>query len=151
MTAPAAARVVLDTNVCLDAFIFGDRHAGTLLRALERGAVTGWIDHACRDEWMRVIAYPQFALDDGAQREATARLDRCLTLLPDEQRITREIKLPLCKDGDDQKFMELALAAQVQWLISKDKELLKLGRRTLRDAGFAIVTLADWDSRFTLV
>lgn len=142
---------MLDTNVCLDAFVFDDVHAQTLLRSLQRGAVHAVIDQACREEWLRVIAYPQFALDVDRQRRATGQLDRCLRFLPIEERVARDIVLPLCKDVDDQKFLELALAAQAQWLITKDKELLKLGRRTLRDAGFAILTLEAWDGRFTLV
>jgi putative PIN family toxin of toxin-antitoxin system len=144
-------RVVLDTNVCLDAFVFADKHADTLLRTLQRGAVHALIDQACRDEWLRVITYPQFALDEDRQRQATAQLDRCVRFLPADQRVARDVVLPLCADTDDQKFMELALASQAQWLITKDKELLKLGRRTLRDAGFAILTLKAWDARFTLV
>ncbi|WP_281851928.1 putative toxin-antitoxin system toxin component, PIN family [Dyella sp. GSA-30] len=147
----AIPRVVLDTNVCLDAFVFADPHAETLLRTLQRGAVHALIDQACRDEWLRVITYPQFALDNDRQQRATEQLDRCLRYLPAEGRASRDIVLPLCKDTDDQKFLELALAAQAQWLITKDKELLKLGRRTLRDAGFAILTLKEWDARFTLV
>ena len=143
--------VVLDTNVCLDAFVFADAHAQTLLRTLQRGAVHAVIDQACRDEWLRVITYPQFALDADRQQRATEQLDRYLRFLPDERRIARDIVLPICKDTDDQKFLELALAAQAQWLITKDKELLKLGRRTLRDAGFAVLTLKEWDARFTLV
>lgn len=150
-TSAVIPRVVLDTNVCLDAFVFADVHAQTLLRTLQHGAVHAVIDQACRDEWLRVIAYPQFALDIDRQRCATEQLDRCLRWLPVKERVTRDIALPLCKDTDDQKFLELAWAAQAQWLITKDKELLKLGRRTLRDAGFAILTLKEWDARFTLV
>ena len=150
-TSAVIPRVVLDTNVCLDAFVFNDAHAQTLLRTLQRGAVHALIDQTCRDEWLRVIAYPQFALDIDRQRYATEQLDQYLRWLPVEGRVTRDIVLPLCKDTDDQKFLELALAAQAQWLITKDKELLKLGRRTLRDAGFAILTLKEWDARFTLV
>lgn len=144
-------RVVLDTNVCLDAFVFADIHAQTLLRTLQRGAVHALIDQVCRDEWLRVIAYPQFALDGEQQQRVTEQLDTHLRWLPEHERAARDITLPLCKDTDDQKFLELALAARAQWLITKDKELLKLGRRTLRDAGFAILTLKEWDARFTLV
>lgn len=142
---------MLDTNVCLDAFVFADVHAQTLLRTLRRGAVHAMVDQACRDEWLRVIGYPQFALDNEQQKQVTGQLDSCLRYLPVEARAVRDITLPLCKDTDDQKFLELALAAQAQWLITKDNELLKLGRRTLRDAGFAILTLEEWDARFTLV
>jgi uncharacterized protein len=46
--------------------------------------------------------------------------------------------LPKCKDRDDQKFLELAHAAQADWLVSKDRAVLKLARRIARDFGFQI-------------
>jgi predicted nucleic acid-binding protein len=44
--------------------------------------------------------------------------------------------LPACHDPDDQKFMEAALAAGAHFLVTKDRALLELARRTLR---FSIV------------
>ncbi|KWZ43575.1 MULTISPECIES: PIN domain-containing protein [Burkholderia] len=52
--------------------------------------------------------------------------------------------LPKCKDRDDQKFLELAYAARADWLISKDRALLKLARRTERDFGFRIAQPAPF-------
>jgi predicted nucleic acid-binding protein len=37
--------------------------------------------------------------------------------------------MPRCSDPDDQKFIELAAAAQAQGLVSKDHAVLKLRRR----------------------
>lgn len=55
-----------------------------------------------------------------------------------------EACLPRCADPDDQKFLQLALAAGASWLLSKDKELLKLDRRTRRAGLFAILLPQDW-------
>ena len=55
-----------------------------------------------------------------------------------------EACLPRCADPDDQKFLQLALAARASWLLSKDKELLKLDRRTRRAGLFAILLPQDW-------
>ena len=52
---------------------------------------------------------------------------------------------PQCTDTDDQKFIELALDAGAQWLITRDRALLKLARRA-RSLSLAIVT----PERFTL-
>ncbi|OXH83132.1 nucleotide-binding protein, partial [Burkholderia multivorans] len=52
--------------------------------------------------------------------------------------------LPKCKDRDDQKFLELARAAQAEWLVSKDRALLKLAKRTARDFGFRIAQPAPF-------
>jgi predicted nucleic acid-binding protein len=37
--------------------------------------------------------------------------------------------MPRCSDPDDQKFIELAAAAEAQGLVSKDRAVLKLRRR----------------------
>ncbi|AOJ10759.1 PIN domain-containing protein [Burkholderia mayonis] len=55
--------------------------------------------------------------------------------------------LPKCKDRDDQKFLELAYAARADWLVSKDRALLKLARRTERDFGFRIAQPAPFAAR----
>ncbi|AJY43976.1 PIN domain-containing protein [Burkholderia humptydooensis] len=52
--------------------------------------------------------------------------------------------LPKCRDRDDQKFLELAYAARADWLVSKDRALLKLTRRTERDFGFRIAQPAPF-------
>ncbi|KVE39145.1 PIN domain-containing protein [Burkholderia sp. TSV86] len=55
--------------------------------------------------------------------------------------------LPKCKDRDDQKFLELAYAARAGWLVSKDRALLKLARRTERDFGFRIAPPESFAAR----
>ncbi|KVE29792.1 PIN domain-containing protein [Burkholderia singularis] len=55
--------------------------------------------------------------------------------------------LPKCKDRDDQKFLELAYAARADWLVSKDRALLKLARRTERDFGFRIAPPESFAAR----
>lgn len=141
----SAHRLVLDTNVCLDLFVFGDRHVAVLRDALLQGAVEAVTNTACRDEWRRVLGYAQLALDEAAQVAALAAYDQCVRCLsPHEVRKDDTVKLPRCADPDDQKFLELAFAAQARWLLSKDKEVLRLGRRTAREGWFAIVTPVEW-------
>ncbi|MBW8810763.1 MAG: PIN domain-containing protein, partial [Lysobacter sp.] len=54
------------------------------------------------------------------------------------------VALPRCADPDDQKFLELALAANARWLLSRDHALLVLGRRTARAGLFEILTARAW-------
>jgi predicted nucleic acid-binding protein len=44
-------------------------------------------------------------------------------------------RLPLCKDPDDQKFLELAFSSGADVLITKDRALLDLSRRKKRQVG----------------
>jgi predicted nucleic acid-binding protein len=50
-----------------------------------------------------------------------------------------------CRDADDQKFIDLALAHGVRWLVSRDKALLALKRR-LRPLGLEVLTPDAWNA-----
>jgi hypothetical protein len=52
-----------------------------------------------------------------------------------------------CTDPDDQKFVDLALARGARWLVSRDRAVLKLGRRT-RSLGLEVVTPESWAASF---
>lgn len=144
-------RLVLDTNVCLDLFVFGDASCATLRDALRAGAVQAVTDAACRDEWLRVLGYPQLALDAARRAAAVAAFDESVRLLPTAGRpvVPAMPKLPRCADPDDQRFLELAQASGAQWLLSRDRELLKLARRTRREHGFDILTPQAWTPAYS--
>jgi predicted nucleic acid-binding protein len=138
-------RLVLDTNVALDLFVFRDPGCAHLLAALQAGLVQAVVDEICRAEWLAVLTYPALALDEAARREANEAFDRCTRRLPATELSPRnEVKLPRCADPDDQKFLELALASGAQWLLSKDKAVLQLARRTARAGWFQILPPSDW-------
>ena len=136
-----APRIVLDSNVCLDLFAFKDPAVAPLLQALRQGTVQAVADPACRDEWLRVIEYPKLGLDDAARAACRDDYDRLVQLLP---AAAQWPALPRCADPDDQKFLELAQAAQARWLLSRDHALLVLGRRTARAGLFDILTPRAW-------
>ncbi|HKR75016.1 MAG TPA: putative toxin-antitoxin system toxin component, PIN family [Rhodanobacter sp.] len=139
-------RLVLDTNVCLDLFVFGDAQCAALREALRTGAVEAVTDETCRAEWLAVLDYPQLALDAARREAAIAAFDVQLQLFPVAGRrgVASAPKLPRCRDPDDQRFLELAQACGAQWLLSRDRELLRLARRTRREHGFDIVTPKAW-------
>lgn len=75
-----------------------------------------------------------------------AAFDQVVSLLPTAGMVPLpEIKLPRCADPDDQKFLELALASGAQCLLSKDKALLQLARRTAREGWFQILCPSAWE------
>ncbi len=136
-------KVVLDTNVVLDLLHFDDATARPLRRALEGGHLRCMVSDDTLDEWRRVLAYPEFALD--AARQA-ALLERYRSLssrvpvdagpgLPHKGAPIHSgpkpggSRMPRCSDPDDQKFLELAAASGAHALVSKDRALLRLRRR----------------------
>jgi len=138
-------RIVLDTNVCLDLFLFNDALSSHVLAALRRGEVQAVVDDACRDEWLRVLHYPQLPIDEGNRTKVHAAWEETVAYVPNSAlQAFDETSLPRCGDPDDQKFLELALASGARWLLSKDRELLKLDGRTRRAGLFTVCLPQQW-------
>jgi putative PIN family toxin of toxin-antitoxin system len=136
-----AQRIVIDTNVCLDLFVFHDPRWAQLLAALEAGELEAVARADCRAEYLIVLNYPHLPLDDEKRAQAAARFDALIKVVAPDQ---KAVRLPVCTDKDDQKFLELARDAQAQVLITKDKALLKLARRTAREGLFRIMSPETW-------
>jgi putative PIN family toxin of toxin-antitoxin system len=133
--------IVIDTNVCLDLFVFRDPRWAGLLAALESGAVEAVTRADCRDEYLHVLHYPHLPLDEGTRPDAAARFDALIRVVAPD---SRAIRLPVCTDRDDQKFLEIARDAGAAILVTKDKALLKLGKKTARENLFLIMQPEAW-------
>lgn len=137
-------RIVLDTNVCLDLFVFDDPRCARLHASLRAGEVIAVTDQACRAEWLRVLEYPALALDVHARAAATARFDAVMQPWPSTPAAPDAPPPPRCRDPDDQKFLDLAIRARARWLLTRDDHLLRLARRAARDGLFVIQPPQLW-------
>ena len=133
--------IVIDTNVCLDLFVFHDPRWAPLLGALQSGELIAVTRADCRDEYLAVLNYPHLPLDDSSRARAVERFDALLRVVAPD---AKHVRLPVCTDRDDQKFLEIARDAEAQVLITKDKALLKLARRTAREGLFKIMLPEAW-------
>jgi putative PIN family toxin of toxin-antitoxin system len=134
-------RIVIDTNVCLDLFVFHDPRWAALLAALESGAVQAITRADCRMEYLVVLNYKHLPLDEDSRAVSAARFDALITVVEPP---VSGIRLPVCSDRDDQKFLELARDAGADTLITKDKALLKLARKLSRAGMFQIIVPEAW-------
>ena len=138
---PAPQKLVLDTNVCLDLFVFNDPRWAALLAAMQSGAVQAITREDCRKEYLVVLHYPHLPLDEASRAVAVERFDALITVVAPA---VSGVRLPVCTDKDDQKFLELARDAAVDTLITKDKALLKLARKTVKAGMFQIMVPEKW-------
>ncbi|KRB26500.1 putative toxin-antitoxin system toxin component, PIN family [Acidovorax sp. Root70] len=121
--------VVVDTNVALDLLIFSDPRTVPLRTLLAQGRLSWIATQVMRDELERVLAYPHIVarMDyyrvDAAQ--VLAAFDAQALLVDVAPRVTY-----VCKDADDQKFIDLA-AAHRAILLSKDKAVICMRKRLL--------------------
>ena len=132
--------VVLDSNVWLDILVFDDPHTRPIRTALERGVIRALIDARCQAELAHVLDYPQFAGRGVTKADALAGLTALVEQVEPPELPADARALPQCRDRDDQKFLDLTRASGAQWLVSKDRAVLKLARRVARDFGFRIAT-----------
>jgi putative PIN family toxin of toxin-antitoxin system len=130
MTPDAPVRVVLDTNIVLDLWLYRDPATPVLLEALENKSVQWLATSVMRDELERVLAYTHIA-----QRLAFSQLtaqDILAQFDAHAHGTPVAAKAPfVCKDTDDQKFIDLAAEHRTQ-LISKDKAVLTMRNRMAR-------------------
>ncbi len=165
--------LVLDTNVCLDLFVFRDPRWHALLSALRQSQVRAYTRADCRMEWMLVLAYTKLGLDADQQAAALAEFDQLIALLPGDAAHDnsgsssgssahgdgcsdacshagshKQASLPLCRDPDDQKFIELAAQCGAGALVTKDKLVLKLARKMKKLALFRILSPEQWTAEW---
>ena len=121
-------RVVFDTNVAVALVVFADPTLVALAARWSSGEIDALVDDETLAEFERVLAYPELKLN--AEREAVARdaYRSRVTLIP--VAAARHTDLPRCRDPDDQKFLHLADRAAADWLLTRDKALLRLRGRT---------------------
>lgn len=123
-------RLVLDTHIWLDWLVFCDPCVEPIREAHAAGRVEIVIDAACEAELVRALGYDlgKHSLDLQAQADRVA----CCRRLAKRVEPDATKGLPKCRDPDDQKFLELALASGAQVLVSKDQALLELAPRERR-------------------
>ena len=121
---------VIDTNIVLDLWLFEDPATVPLRAALLSGAISHLATTSMRDELARVLTYPHLIKRMAKSNiQAQDILNRF-----DEHHLSAKpaAKAPCtCKDPDDQKFIDLAIAHAAP-LLSKDAAILCMKKRLLQ-------------------
>ncbi len=136
-------RVVFDTGVVVSALLFSQRPATRLRSHWQSRRSTILVSAATVEELLRVLAYPKFGL---AAKDIEALLGEYLPFTtPVHVPRRRRTSVPVCRNPEDQKFLDLAAAGKAEILISGDRDLLALAGK----APFAIETIVTYLGRFT--
>jgi predicted nucleic acid-binding protein len=138
-SAPAPARIVLDTNVVLDWMVFADPRSDLLVRWLLAGRLHWSATAAMRAELADVLPRPALRRWQPDVDRVLADFDRLAML---EAAAPAALDLH-CKDSDDQMFIDLAVSVRARWLFSCDRAVLDLAGRARR-WGVEIIRPAEW-------
>ena len=124
---PGAQTWVIDTNIVLDLWLFEDPATIPLRAALQSGAISHLATASMRDELERVLTYPhlvkRMAKSNIQAQNILSRFDEYLLAAEPAAKAACT-----CKDPDDQKFIDLAVAHAVP-LLSKDNAILCMKKR----------------------
>ena len=135
-------RVVLDTNTVLSALLFPQGRLSWIRHLWTTGRMLPLVCSTTARELIDALAYPKFKLDEGGIRTLLAAyLPFTETIeLSDDTRL----KLPVCRDPDDQVFLRLAAIGKAAVVVTGDGTLLELAGRV----PFAIESAASFRKHF---
>jgi predicted nucleic acid-binding protein len=139
---PPIECIVIDTNVVLDWLVFRNAGCESFVRELLAGRLQWLATAAMRDELAHVLARG-FDRSWNADHDAIWAAWNAHTTQVPVVASSGTASRVRCSDIDDQKFIDLALASGARWLLSRDRAVLKLARRS-RAFGLDIVTPKDW-------
>ena len=133
-------RWVLDTNVLVSALLFPAGRLTWIRDSWRSGTVVPLASRETTTELIRVLCHPRFGL---SPRE---REDLLADYLPHCESVTVSTPPPIpdCRDPFDRSFLESALAAHADALVTGDRGLLALART------FPIPTLTPTSALATL-
>ncbi len=116
--------VVLDSNFILDVFFFNNPSSVSLFHRLERAGAHFYRSSSTLEELRHVLgrdefAHSKIALAEVLERwsDASINFDSCSP---------SGLK---CRDPLDQKFIDLAFSVSPSYLVTKDKDILRLRRK----------------------
>ncbi len=121
--------IVLDTNIVLDVFVFSDPATALLKQALAARKPQWIVTTPMREELARVLAYPKIAARLAFYQLTSAQVLAQLDALAQWVDVAPKAVVT-CRDPDDQKFIDLAVAHQAV-LLSKDRDVLCMKKRLL--------------------
>lgn len=122
-------KIILDTNIVLDVFVFNDPTADPVRQALANQELDWLATQSMREELARVLAYPKIA---ARLAFYTLSAQDVLTKFDQHARLVNVAPKAsvTCSDADDQMFIDLAVQHKCL-LLSKDRDVISMRKRLL--------------------
>jgi predicted nucleic acid-binding protein len=133
--------IVLDSNVALDWLVFGDPAVRPVAAAIMQGRLRWIATDAMANELEHVLTSSKIKSKPYESAHVLGQWRACVQTV--EAPAAAPPGTPRCTDPDDQKFIDLALAAGASALLSRDRAVLALAAAARR-FGVHILTPAAW-------
>lgn len=132
-------RIVLDTNVIASAIFFGGKPK-EVVDLLMNDKIDCFATVEIIEEYMETVEYLREKYSKNAPRLPLFDIESKITLIESKS------KLNVCRDPDDNKFIECALDAKCYYIVSGDKDLLDVKKHK----SVQIVTVSEFLDLFNL-
>lgn len=139
LTANVSTTYIFDTNIWLDWLVFSHDAVPHLTALIDHQRIQVIYTDPMLDELADVISRAQFQLNTEQQIKALQRVKQLAHQVETKQPYSH-IR---CVDPDDQVFIDTALAYRVDFLLSKDRHLLKMSKKAAQ-YGVTISNLDTW-------
>lgn len=118
-------RVVLDTNVFIDAFFKDNRDCNIVLKAERNGEFRLLVSNEMQEELLRILgkSFSEFDFDGNEVFIIMKIISRALRR---SDPISTTKKFTKCEDKDDSMFFECAIEGNTNYIISRDKHIHSL-------------------------
>ncbi|MGL4654728.1 MAG: putative toxin-antitoxin system toxin component, PIN family [Sarcina sp.] len=115
-------RVVLDTNVFIEAFFSSDENCSLILRAEHDGEINLIMSSKMHEELLRIInkLIHELEFTSSETFEVFKLLSRALLRT---ENITPKKRFTKCEDKDDNIFFDCAIEGNANFIVSRDKHL----------------------------
>jgi putative PIN family toxin of toxin-antitoxin system len=118
-------RVVVDTNVLLSGLIRPRGAPGAIVRALREGRIVPVLSRPMLEEIAAVLSRPWLRQKYGLDQAAVETVLRFLVTRG--ELVEPRVEIRRCRDPRDDMFLEAAVSASAERLVTGDKDLLEMG------------------------
>jgi len=129
-------RIVIDTNIIASAIFFGGKPK-TLIDLLLKQKICSYVTLEIIEEYQKTINY----LFDKYNKEPIVCLDHIISA---SNIIDSTSKYEICRDHDDDKFINCAIDSKAMYIVSGDNDLLDIKKYK----NIEILTVSDFLDRY---
>lgn len=142
-------RVVVDTNVLVDAIFHEDTDCADLFKYKHDGEIAFCMNQRTYQEAFRIFLRTIEEIEKRAKSKEIKYSDRQVdslfyklsNALWEIQRIEGKTRVKYCKDPDDNKFIDCCIDGNIKYLVSSDEHLLDLkDNKDIKKHGIEIMT-----------
>ena len=122
----ARPRVVFDCMVYLQAIVSESGPAAALLRSLDNDALSLFVSESVLEEVREVLSRPKIRQRNPEITDE--RIDALINRVLEKAVVVNDVRqhFNYSRDPKDEKYINLAIEAEVSYLVSRDKDLLDL-------------------------